>query len=659
MPEPTRAPYGSWSSPITSDLIVASSIGLGEILLDGAEVYWLESRPQEGGRTVIVRRAGDGTSTEVTPPVTGGGQPAFNVRTRVHEYGGGAYLVSAGTVYFCNDADQRLYRQEFGAAPVAITPDPGRPRGLRYADGVIDRERGRMIWVREDHTTNAPQPVNTLAEIPLDGAWDQRILQSGRDFYAAPRLSPDRSRLAWLEWDHPNMPWIGCELWVAELDQDGSIGRKRLVAGGDDESIFQPEWSPDGALYFVSDRARHGSGGRWWNLFRVRRDRLEPVYPLAAEFGRPQWNFRMSTFAFAGARRLVCSYVQNGVHRLSALDAESLEASPVSTPYQDISSVRAVGGHVYFRGGSPTSPPAIVELDLASGTATALKLSTTQDTEAYRGYLSVPEPVTFDTDNGLQAHGLYYPPRNVDFTAPEGELPPLIVHCHGGPTAAASATLSWGTQYWTSRGFAVLDVNYGGSTGYGREFRLRLQGSWGIVDVADCVNGARYLAQTRQVVDPQRWAISGASAGGYTTLAVLTFRKEFKTGASYYGVSDLEALAKDTHKFEARYLDGLIGPYPERRDLYVARSPVHSARLLSVPVAFFQGAEDRVVPPQQAEAMVEALRRRQIPSLYLLFDGEQHGFRRADNIKRALDAELYFYATFLTDQRLEFRVPTG
>ncbi|HEV2098388.1 MAG TPA: prolyl oligopeptidase family serine peptidase, partial [Stellaceae bacterium] len=562
-------------------------------------------------------------------------------------------------VYFCNDLDQRLYRQDRGGAPVAITPDPGRPRGLRYADGVIDEARRQMIWVREDHTTDASQPVNTLVEISLDGSRPPRIIASGRDFYAAPRLSPDRRRLAWLEWDHPNMPWIGCELWVAELAEDGSLNSKQRIAGDDAESIFQPEWSADGTLYFVADRAQDRLDGRWWNMFRARGGAIEPVYPLPAEFGRPQWNFRMSTFAFDTVQRLVCSYVQNGVHCLSKVDLSSLEATPIGTPYRDISSVRTAGGRVYFRGGSPTSPPAIVELDLASGRTTALKLSTTQDMTAFDGYLSVPEPVTFDTENAMQAHGLFYPPKNIDFTAPDDQLPPLIVHCHGGPTAAASATLSWGTQYWTSRGFAVLDVNYGGSTGYGREFRLRLQGNWGIVDVADCVNGARYLAQTRGVVDPERWAISGGSAGGYTTLAVLTFRKEFKTGASYYGVSDLEALAKDTHKFESHYLDGLIGPYPERRDLYVARSPVHSARLLSVPVAFFQGAEDGVVPPQQAEVMVEALRRRQIPSLYLLFDGEQHGFRRADNIKRALDAELYFYATFLTDQRLEFRIPAG
>jgi dipeptidyl aminopeptidase/acylaminoacyl peptidase len=660
MPDPQTASYGSWSSPITSDLIVASTIGLGGILLDGTDVYWLESRPQENGRSVIVRRAADGGSVDVTPAAASAGEATFSVRTRVHEYGGGSYLVSDGVVYFCNDADQRLYRQEPGRTPVTISPDPARPRGLRYADGVMDARRGRMIWVREDHTTPAPEPVNTLVEIPVDGSQPQRVLQSGRDFYAAPRLIPDGSRLAWLEWSHPNMPWTGCELWVGECAADGSVGNKRLVAGGDDESIFQPEWSPDSTLYFVSDRVQPSLEGRWWNLFRVRGDamdnsaRIEPVYPLAAEFGRAQWVFRLSTYAFTSASQLVCSYVQDGVHRMSTVDLTSVEARAVATSYKDISFLRATTERVYFVGGSPTKPLALVELDLDSGQTTTLKASTTQDVEAYRKYVSVPRPVTFETDNGRQAHGLFYPPRNADFTAPNGALPPLLVHCHGGPTASASPTLSWGTQYWTSRGFAILDVNYGGSTGYGREYRLRLQGNWGVVDVADCANGARYLAKTGRV-DPERWAISGASAGGYTTLAALTFRKDFKTGASYYGISDLEALAKDTHKFESHYLDGLIGPYPQRKDLYVARSPIHSAQLLAVPVAFFQGAEDRVVPPQQAEEMVEALRRQRIPFLYLLFDGEQHGFRRADNIKRALDAELYFYATFLTDQRLEFR----
>jgi dienelactone hydrolase len=658
MSEPQTASYGSWSSPITSELIVASSIGLGEILVDDADVYWLESRPQEGGRSVIVRRAEDGMTADVTPRVRVGGQAGFNVRTRVHEYGGGAYLVSGGVVYFANDADQRLYRQAHGATPVAITPEPPRARGLRYADGVMDAARERMIWVREDHTLSGPEPENTLVEVALDGSRSQRVLQAGRDFYAAPRLSPDGRRLAWLEWSQPNMPWIGCELCVAECAEDGSLARKRVVAGGDDESIFQPEWSPDGTLYFVSDRAQASLGERWWNLFRAGGDALdasasvEPVYPLPAEFGRAQWQFRLSTFAFASATQLVCTYVQDGVSRLRAVDVISLESRVIPTEYEDISWLRASNGKVCFRGGSPTAAPAVVQLDSASGQATVLKLSTTQDVDAYRRYFSAPEPVTFDTDNGLQAHGLFYAPRNADFAPPSDELPPLLVHCHGGPTSAASPTLSWGTQYWTSRGFAVLDVNYGGSTGYGREFRLRLQGNWGVVDVADCVNGARYLAG-RQLVDPERWAISGGSAGGFTTLAALTFRKEFKTG-SYYGVSDLEALARDTHKFESRYLDGLIGPYPERKELYRARSPLYSARLLSAPVAFFQGAEDRVVPPAQAATMVAALRRRGIPCLYMLFDGEQHGFRRAETIRRALDAELYFYAAFLSGAPLEF-----
>src|SRR5215471_3835365 len=436
MPDPQTAPYGSWSSPITSDMIVASSIGLGEILLDGEDVYWLESRPQEGGRSVIVRRAADGALVDVTPPITAGGT-VFNVRTRVHEYGGGAYLVNDGVVYFCNDADQRLYRQEVGAEPVAVAPDPARPRGLRYADGVMDARRARMIWVREDHT-GAPEPVNALIEVPLDGSGLQRILQSGRDFYAAPRVSPDGRRLAWLEWGHPNMPWIGCELWVAEFARDSSLARKRLVAGGDDVSIFQPEWSFDGTLYFVSDRAQASLTERWWNLFRVRGDALdaaapvEPVFPLAAEFGRAQWQFRLSAFAVVSASQLVCTYVRDGVSRLSAVDLSSLESRPIATEYEDISWLRASGDRVYFRGGSPTAPPAVVELNLRSGRTTVVKASTTEDIESYRKYFSAPEPVTFETDNGLRAHGLFYAPRNADFAPPAGELPPLLVHCHGG-----------------------------------------------------------------------------------------------------------------------------------------------------------------------------------------------------------------------------------
>jgi dipeptidyl aminopeptidase/acylaminoacyl peptidase len=447
---------------------------------------------------------------------------------------------------------------------------------------------------------------------------------------------------------------MGTELWVGQLTADGLIGEKRKVAGGDEESVFQPEWAPNGLLYFISDC----SG--WWNLYRLSADtqdsssrEAEAVYPLEAEFGQPQWLFRMSTYAFESERRLICSYTRNGSWSLAAVDLMTLGIQRVDTEFTDISSVRAAAGHVYFRGGSPTNSPAIVELELASGHAETLKVSSSQDVQAHRGYISVPQAIEFPTEGGLTAHALFYRPANKDFTAPTDALPPLIVHSHGGPTAAASSTLDWKIQYWTSRGFAILDVDYGGSSGYGRAYRQRLQDQWGIVDVSDCVNGAKFVAQ-KGYVDANRLAISGGSAGGYTTLCALTFHNTFKTGASYYGVSDLEALAKDTHKFESHYLDGLIGPYPERVDLYRERSPIHFANRLSVPIAFFQGVEDAIVPPSQAEAMAQALKDRGLPFEYLLFEGEQHGFRRSQNIKRALDAELYFYSIFLSEEKLIF-----
>jgi len=655
MPQPRVAPYGSWASPITSDLIVASSIGLGGVLIDGSDIYWIESRPQEQGRSVIVRCSPDGRTGDITPPVPQTGKAAFNARTRVHEYGGGAYLVSSAVVYFCNDADQRLYRQEGEAAPGPITEAQRQPRGLRYADGVMDTARSRMIWVCEDHQTGSEQPTNTLVDIPIDGSRPQRALVFGNDFYAAPRLSPDNTRLAWLEWRHPNMPWDGTELWVGRCGADGTIAEKKKVGGGDAESICQPEWSPDGVLYFVSDR----SG--WWNLYRIVGDPLtanggvEAVYPLSAEFGSAQWSFRPSRYAFASAQRLICSYLRDGSASLASIDLSTLALTSLATEFTEIGSVCADADNVYFVGASPTHFPAIVKLAPNSGQVAILKPSNTQDVRAYQGYLSIAQPIEFPTENGLTAFALFHPPVNRDFSAPAEELPPLIVRSHGGPTSAFSSALDWGVQYWTSRGFAVLNVNYGGSTGYGRAYRERLRGKWGIVDVDDCVNGARHLAASGQV-DGKRMAIRGGSAGGYTTLCALTFHNVFRTGASYYGISDLEALAKDTHKFEWRYLDGMIGPYPARRDLYIERSPVHCADRLSVPIAFFQGAEDPIVPPNQAEAMVDALRVKGLPFQYLLFDGEQHGFRRAQTIKRTLDAELYFYSIFLSGTKLAFAI---
>jgi dipeptidyl aminopeptidase/acylaminoacyl peptidase len=512
-----------------------------------------------------------------------------------------------------------------------------------------------MIWVCEDHQTGSSQPINTLVEIPIDGSRSPRTLVSGNDFYAAPRLSPDNTQVAWLEWRHPNMPWDGTELWVGRCAADGTIAEKKKVAGGDAESICQPEWSPDGVLYFVSDR----SG--WWNLYRVADDPLsasiviEAVHPLAAEFGSAQWSFRASHYAFVSPHQLICSYSRDGSAFLAAIDLATLVLTPIATEFTEIGSLCAGAADIYFVGASPSHFPAIVKLARSSGQVTILKPSNTQDVHVYHGYLSIAQPIEFPTENGLTAFALFHPPANRDFTAPAGELPPLIVRSHGGPTSAFSSALDWGVQYWTSRGFALLNVNYGGSTGYGREYRERLRGQWGIVDVDDCVNGAKHLAASGRV-DGKRMAIRGGSAGGYTTLCALTFSNVFKTGASYYGISDLEALAKDTHKFESRYLDGMIGPYPARRDLYIERSPVHFADRLSVPIAFYQGAEDAVVPPNQAEAMVEALKAKGLPFQYLLFDGEQHGFRRAQTIKRTLDAELYFYSIFLSGTKLAFGI---
>jgi dipeptidyl aminopeptidase/acylaminoacyl peptidase len=636
------SPHGSWRSPITSDLIVAQSTGLADVRLDRGTVYWLEARPQEQGRNVVVREgAGD-----VTPP-------PFNVRTRVHEYGGGSWLVADGTIYFSDFTDGRLHR----LAPGAVVPQPFTPpppaggRGWRFADGTLDLGRNRWIGVREDHTGEG-EAVNTIVAADLAGGGVE-VLLAGHDFFCAPRLSPDGRHLLWLSWDHPAMPWNGTTLHLAAIGGDGRVGEARAIAGGLEESIFQPEWSPGGGeIVFVSDR----SG--WWNLygFELRTETTRPLAPMAAEFGLPQWNLGTSTYAFAGPKRIVCAYSEGGLGRLALLDLRTLALSPIATPYTEHSTVRADATRAVFRAGAPDRPVSIVSLDLPSGQSTVLRTSTDLFERAdlrIADYLSPVESVEFPTTGDRTAFGLFYPPRNPDYAPPPGEKPPLLVKCHGGPTSAASSTLNLGIQYWTSRGVAVLDVNYGGSTGFGRAYRDRLHLNWGVVDVDDCVAGARFLAE-RGRVDGKRCVISGGSAGGYTTLAALTFRDFFQGGASYYGVSDPVALARDTHKFESRYLDWLIGPYPQDEARYRERSPVHHAERLSKPVIFFQGDEDAVVPPNQSEVMVEALRRRGNPVGYFLFAGEQHGFRKAGNIQRCLDAELYFYATEVFRTGLSF-----
>ena len=629
------AAYGFWKSPLTSDLAAAESVRLGEPALDNGDIYWLEGRPAEKGRSVLVRRGYDGSCADVSPP-------PFNVRTRVHEYGGGAYAADSGIVFFSNFSDQRIYSVDLDGEIEPLTP----ARPWRYADFAVDRPRGRLLAVREDHSDPSREPVNTIAAIPLEPGAQQSVLLSGADFYSNPRLSPCGGRLCWLEWRHPNMPWDGTELWTADFAPDGGLVSRRKVAGGPRESIFQPEWSSNGHLFFVSDR------NGFWNIYSESSIGIAAAHEMEAEFGLPQWVFGMRTYGFIHDGRLLCAYARAGEWGLARIDPFTGRFERIETPYTDIDGLQVSGGAAVFRGASPGDPAAIVKLDAYSGKTERLR-SAAALPDGLRPYLSAPRLISFPTDGGREAHAFHYPPRNPDFEAPPDEKPPLIVMSHGGPTAAASSALSLSKQYFTSRGFAVVDVNYSGSAGYGRAYRERLNGNWGAADVADCANAALHLAE-QGLADRARLIVKGGSAGGYTTMACLAFRGVFAAGASSYGVSDLETLARDTHKFESRYLDTLIGPYPEAKDAYIARSPIHAVDKLSAPIIFFQGGEDRVVPPDQTETMVDALRAKGIPAAYLLFEDEQHGFRNGENIKRVLDAELYFYAALLLKKGIRF-----
>ena len=616
--------YGSWKSPITADAILADSIGLGGVILDGDDLYWLEGRPQEKGRSVLVK-----ANEDITPY-------PYNVRSRVHEYGGGAVLVVDGVIYFTNYADQRLYRQVIGAKPEPLTPEIP----LRYADFILDRLGNRLISVVEDHQEEG-KVKNYLAAISLETGTVTPLVQ-GYDFYASPRLSPDGTRLAWLAWNHPNMPWDATELFLASLED---ISQAVCIAGGEGESICEPSWSPSGQLYFSSDRSN------WWNIYYYTPGQTEqPLYLMEAEFAYPHWVFGLSTYGFTSDNRLIATYSQNGRWYLASIDLDTGTFTPIDIPYTSISSLQVAGKTAFFIGGSPTDTTALVKLNLNTHNIEKVKLSSQIKIDS--GYLSQPQSIAFPTEGGETAYAWLYLPQNKDYSSPG--LPPLLVKSHGGPTAAASVSLNLRIQYWTSRGFAYLDVNYGGSIGYGRQYRQRLQGKWGIVDVQDCVNAALYLVRELKV-DPEKLAISGSSAGGYTTLAALTFSDVFKAGASHYGIGDLEALAKDTHKFEARYLDGLVGKYPEERAKYQERSPLNFTEKLNCPVIFFQGLEDKVVPPNQAEMMVEALKKKGLPVAYVVFEHEQHGFRAGESIKTALEGEFYFYGRIFGFEDLEIR----
>ncbi|BAZ43325.1 peptidase S9 prolyl oligopeptidase [Chondrocystis sp. NIES-4102] len=621
---PQVAGFGCWKSPITSDLIVSKTIGIESLIVNNNNIYWVEKRSQDKGRNVLVGKIDLGKHKDLTPS-------PFSVRSKIHEYGGGAYTIDQDTIYFSNYTDGRIYQQLINQPPLPLT----NKLQQRYADIIVDRPRNRLICVCEDHSQSNLEAQNSLITINLSTGKIQTLI-SGSDFYSSPRLSPDGQQLAWLSWNHPNMPWDSSYLWLAKINGDG-LGEQKLIAGGQQESICEPKWSDDGNLYFACDRTN------WWNLYRYKSDgAIEILQEMAAEFAYPHWVFGLSTYALVGSDRAFCTYAKDGSWHLGIINLDHKEFQEIKTRYTNISDVQASPqGYAVFIAGSPTETTAIIKLDLDTGREEIIKR--TGDLTIDLGYLSQPEAIAFPTSDQSTAYAWYYPPKNQDYIPPSNELPPLIVKSHGGPTAAASVDLNLRIQYWTSRGFGYLDVNYGGSIGYGRLYRQRLEGKWGIVDVDDCVDAAKYLVSQGRV-DQDRLIITGSSAGGYTTLAALTFRDTFKAGASYYGVSDLEILAKDTHKFESRYLDSLIGRYPEEKLIYQERSPIYFTDQLNCPVIFFQGLEDRVVPPNQAEMMFNAIRDKGLPVAYLTFEHEGHGFRLSENIKKALDSELYFYS---------------
>jgi dipeptidyl aminopeptidase/acylaminoacyl peptidase len=617
-------------------MVAQAGVRLSAPWLEDGVAWWLEGRASEAGRVVLVRRDADGTTEDVVPA-------GFNVRTSVHEYGGGAYCIHHGVAFVSSFEDQRLYRVDPGAKPMPITPDVG-DRRHRYADGRVAADGALWIGVRERHaeSDSSRDVVNELVVLPTDGSSEPRVIAEGRDFYSSTRISPDGARLAFLAWNLPWMPWDGCELHVADLAPDGSLTNVEHVAGKDgEEAIWQPTWGPSGDLVYASDR----SG--WWNLERTRAGERATLYPTDAEFGYPAWVFGTSSFAFLDDGRLVCGYDSDGFTHFAVLDPDQGELAPLdleldswAAPY-----VVAEGAQAVVVAGSATLPHCVVRIGVESGEVETLRKSI--ESPVPTEYFSRPRLIEFPTEGGLQAYGFFYPPTSPDYEATDGELPPLVVESHGGPTGNATALFSLAVQFWTSRGFGFVDVDYGGSTGHGRAFRERLNGQWGVVDLQDCVNAARYLVDEGEA-DGDRLLITGGSAGGYTAICALTFTDEFAAGTTYFGIADLEQFAGgETHKFELEYEHTLVGPYPERLDLYRERSPIHFTDRISTPMLVLQGADDRVVPPSQAELIVAALRERGIPHAYILYEGEGHGFRKAENIAGSLEAELSFYAQVL------------
>lgn len=690
------APYGLWPSPITAQMVASTTPTIDLPSLDQGQgqgqessedsdnkkIYWLESRPDEAGRNAIVCRNNDGSQQDVLP------RP-YSARSRVHEYGGACYIVIDDILYFVAQDDQRIYRFELSGAdnndqcePLAITPADS---GYRFADLSYDQNHNRLLCVCEQHfeqhsreESNQEQTreaKNFIAGVSLSAPHEVTELVSGADFYAYPRVkplstprikphlnshtNPEHEQLCWLSWDHPSMPWYGTELWLGNLDEYGAVAQQKHIAGSPTEAIFQPQWSPTGQLYFISDRSQ------WWNLYRYetrQEDASEssggiiPVCPMEAEFATPLWTLGMSSYAFVdnkvdsnnpGSTKIAACYTQNGLWHIGLVDVDKRELTPVESSFTQVSAMIGRNGLAWFVAASSDAGNQLIQLSVDTGLCQVINELPRTDTATLpsldKNLFSQAQALSFTSSHGDQAHAFYYSPHNLTYQAAQDDKPPLIVICHGGPTGATSAALNLKIQFWTSRGFAVLDINYRGSTGYGRHYRELLDGKWGVSDVDDVIAGAKYLVE-RGLAAPDKLAIRGSSAGGYTVLAALTFHDLFTAGASYYGIGDLETLARDTHKFESQYLERLVGAYPAEIELYQARSPVNHIEKLACPVIFFQGLDDKVVPPDQAEAMVLALAKQGLSSDYITFSGEGHGFRKAENIAHALDQELQFYS---------------
>ena len=627
------AAYGSWPSDISASLMVSAQIGLSETRLFQGEIYWLESRPQEQGRTAIVKLCKSDERHELLPL-------KYSCRSRVHEYGGASYVPTSEGVFFVNESDQQIVKINLAQEATSLTD----AEDYRFVDLSFNEKNSTLLAIAERHSASGGEPENSLVSIDIN---DGSIvtLHSGQDFYASASLSPDGSKICFLSWMHPNMPWDGTMLWQGDFDVDNLTIDANVVAGGSEESIVQPEWSPAGELYFVSDRSD------WWNLYCLSDQRVSALCPMEAEFGSPQWQFGATRYGFLDDTTILCTYSQSGLEYLAELDVQSGQLTALQRSHSNYHSLRTEAGKYCFVAQSMVKFPSVYVGDSDN----EIEMCASSEITLDANHVSKAQSVTFPSGDGELAHGFYYPPTHAEYQGMKDELPPLLIMIHGGPTSATSAGLSLKIQYWTNKGFAVLDVNYRGSTGFGRPYRDALKLNWGVCDVQDCDFGVRYLIE-KGLADKNRVAIRGGSAGGFTTLAALALTDTFKAGTSLYGVSDLTALASDTHKFESRYLDSLIGAYPQEKEIYLQRSPVTHASSITSPVLFLQGKDDKVVPPSQAEMMIESLTSNGVPVAYLSFAGEAHGFRKSENIIKAFEAELWFYGSvfgFTPDDDLE------